>query len=179
MGEGSSEWVAGGSSGACDEPGAFARRGAIALRAVIQRVSSASIDVEGERVAEMGEGLLVLVGVARDDDEAAAADLARKIVGLRIFEDDTGKMNRSLSDTGGSLALVSQFTLLADTRKGRRPSFGEAAPPEQAEPLFACVVAEARRLGVPVVTGRFRAMMRVALVNEGPVTILVDTNKAF
>ena len=127
----------------------------------------------------MGAGLLVLVGVAEGDDERAAAELAKKICGLRIFEDDAGKMNLSLEETGGTLGLVSQFTLLADARKGRRPSFGAAAPPESAEPLFECVVAEAKSIGVPVVTGRFRAMMQVSLVNEGPVTILLDTDRTF
>jgi len=146
---------------------------------VVQRVSQASVDVGGERVAEMGPGLLVLVGVAQGDDERAAAELAKKICGLRIFEDDAGKMNLSLEESGGTLGLVSQFTLLADARKGRRPSFGAAAPPERAEPLFERVVAEARAIGVPVVTGRFRAMMQVSLVNEGPVTILLDTDRAF
>ncbi len=149
------------------------------MRAVVQRVSSASVDVEDERVAAMGEGLLVLVGVARGDEEGSAVELARKIVGLRVFEDAEGKMNRSLADTGGTLGLVSQFTLLADARKGRRPSFGDAAPPEQAEPLFERVVEEARALGVPIVTGRFRKMMKVSLVNEGPVTLLLDTDKVF
>ena len=149
------------------------------MRAVVQRVSSASVDVADERVAEMGEGLLVLVGVSHGDDEGAAVELAKKIVGLRIFEGDDGKMNRSLADTGGTLGLVSQFTLLADTRKGRRPSFGDAAPPEKAEPLFERVVEEARALGVPIVTGRFRKMMKVSLVNEGPVTLLIDTDKVF
>lgn len=149
------------------------------MRAVVQRVSSASVDVADERVAEMGEGLLVLVGVSHGDDEGSAVELAKKIVGLRIFEDDDGKMNRSLADTGGTLGLVSQFTLLADTRKGRRPSFGDAAPPEKAEPLFERVVEEARALGVPIVTGRFRKMMKVSLVNEGPVTLLIDTDKVF
>jgi D-tyrosyl-tRNA(Tyr) deacylase len=149
------------------------------LRAVVQRVARASVYVEGARVAEMGAGLLALVGVARGDDEGAAAELARKIVGLRVFEDDEGRMNRGLAETGGALCLVSQFTLLADVRKGRRPSFGEAAPPEQAERLFEQLVSEARALGVPVVTGRFRTTMRVELVNQGPVTILIDTDKAF
>ena len=127
----------------------------------------------------MGAGLLVLVGVAEGDDERAAAELAKKICGLRIFENDAGKMNLSLEETGGTLGLVSQFTLLADVRKGRRPSFGAAAPPELAEPLFERVVAEAKSIGVPVVTGRFRAMMQVSLVNEGPVTILLDTDRTF
>jgi len=149
------------------------------VRAVVQRVSGASVDVEGERVGAIDDGLLVLVGVAHGDDERAAAELAKKIVGLRIFEDDAGRMNRSLADTGGGLCLVSQFTLLADVRKGRRPSFGDAAAPELAEPLFDCVVREAKALGVPVATGRFRKTMQVSLVNDGPVTILIDTNKAF
>ena len=130
-------------------------------------------------MADMGAGLLVLVGVAKGDDERAAADLAKKIAGLRIFEDAEGKMNLSLQETGGTLGLVSQFTLLADARKGRRPSFGEAAPPEVAEPLFERVVAEAQTIGVPVVTGRFRTMMQVSLVNEGPVTLLLDTDRTF
>ena len=128
-------------------------------------------------MADMGAGLLALVGVAKGDDERAAADLAKKIAGLRIFEDAEGKMNLSLQDTGGTLGLVSQFTLLADARKGRRPSFGEAAPPEIAEPLFERVVAEAQAIGVPVVTGRFRTRMQVSLVNEGPVTLLLDTDR--
>ena len=126
-----------------------------------------------ERARQLG------VEVAHGDDERSAAELAKKIVGLRIFEDDDGKMNRSLADTGGTLGLVSQFTLLADARKGRRPSFGDAAPPEVAEPLFECVVEAARALGVPIVTGRFRKMMKVSLVNEGPVTLLLDTDKVF
>ena len=127
----------------------------------------------------MGAGLLALVGVAQGDDERAAAELAKKICTLRIFEDDAGKMNLSLEESGGTLGLVSQFTLLADARKGRRPSFGSAAPPERAEPLFEHLVAEAKAIGVPVVTGRFRTMMQVSLVNEGPVTILLDTDRAF
>lgn len=142
-------------------------------------MSSASVDVGDDRVAEMGAGLLVLVGVAQGDDERAAVELAKKICGLRIFEDDAGKMNLSLEESGGTLGLVSQFTLLADARKGRRPSFGAAAPPELAEPLFERVVAEAKSIGVPVVTGRFRTMMQVSLVNEGPVTVLLDTDRTF
>lgn len=149
------------------------------MRAVVQRVSRASVVVADESVAEMGPGLLVLVGVGRRDDEAAAVELARKVVGLRIFEDDAGRMNRSLEDIGGTLGLVSQFTLWADVRKGRRPSFGDAADPELARPLFERVVAEAEALGVPVVTGRFRETMHVSLVNEGPVTILLDTERVF
>ena len=149
------------------------------MRAVIQRVSSASVDVGEDRVAEMGAGLLALVGVGHRDTNQDSADLARKIVGLRIFEDDEGRMNRSLKDCGGSLCLVSQFTIWADARKGRRPSFGDAAPPEKAEPLFEHLVESARGEGVPVVTGRFRTMMQVSLVNEGPITILLDTERLF
>ncbi|MBJ23008.1 MAG: D-tyrosyl-tRNA(Tyr) deacylase [bacterium] len=149
------------------------------MRAVVQRVSRASVDVDGERISQMGEGLLVLVGVGLRDTDRDAVDLARKVVGLRIFEDAEGKMNHSLADRGGTLGLVSQFTLWADVRKGRRPSFGEAAPPERAGPLFERVVAEAEALGVPVITGKFRAMMDVALVNAGPVTILLDTERRF
>jgi len=149
------------------------------VRAVVQRVSRASVEVGAERVAEMDEGLLVLVGVGHRDTEKDAIDLARKIVGLRIFEDTEGKMNLGLAETGGSLCLVSQFTLWADARKGRRPSFGEAAAPEVAEPLFERVVTEATSLGVPVVTGRFRKNMQVELVNDGPITIMLDTERTF
>lgn len=149
------------------------------MRAVIQRVSSARVDVGDERVAEMGAGLLVLVGVGRRDSDRDGEELVRKITGLRIFEDDEGRMNRSLLDVGGTLGLVSQFTLWADVRKGRRPSFGDAAPPEVAEPLFERLCAAARALPVPVVTGRFGAMMNVSLVNAGPVTILLDTERVF
>ena len=145
------------------------------MRAVAQRVSSASIDVEGERVAEMGEGLLALVGVGREDDAAAAAELARRLVQLRVFADESGRMNRSLLETGGTLGVVSQFTLFGDTRRGRRPAFVDAAPGELAEPLVEELVRAARELGAPVVTGRFGAMMDVALVNAGPMTLLIDT----
>ncbi|MBW2497329.1 MAG: D-tyrosyl-tRNA(Tyr) deacylase [Deltaproteobacteria bacterium] len=149
------------------------------MRAVVQRVLRARVDVGGACVAEMGEGLLALVGVGRDDDEEDARELARKIVELRIFEDAQGRMNRSLLESGGELGLVSQFTLQADVRKGRRPSFRAAAAPEQAEPLFERVVEIARELGAPVVTGRFGASMEVSLVNSGPVTILIDTERRF
>lgn len=137
------------------------------------------MEVEGETVASMGPGLLALVGVARGDDAAAAAELARKLVHLRVFADAAGRMNRSLLDVGGTLGVVSQFTLLGDVRQGRRPSFAGAAPAEQAEALVAAVVDEARRLGASVVTGRFRAQMQVALVNDGPVTLLLDTQRSF
>ena len=149
------------------------------MRAVVQRVSHAEVEVDGERIAEMQHGLLVLVGVGRRDGAKDVLDLAAKIVGLRIFEDETGKMNRSLLDVGGTLGLVSQFTLQGDVRKGRRPSFGEAAPSEQARELFEQLVSESKKLGVSVVTGRFGAMMNVSLVNSGPVTILLDTERSF
>jgi len=145
------------------------------VRAVIQRVRQARVEVAGERVSEMGSGLLALVGVAGDDDEADARTLAEKIVGLRIFEDAGGKMNRCLAEEGGTLGVVSQFTVLADCTKGRRPSFGRAAAPELAESLLESLVENARGLGVAVVTGRFRTTMEVSLTNHGPVTVLLDT----
>ena len=149
------------------------------MRGVVQRVAHARVEVDEECVAEMGEGLLVLVGVGLRDTERDAEELVRKVTELRIFEDDAGRMNHSLIDVGGTLGLVSQFTLWADIRKGRRPSFGDAAPPEIAAPLFDHVCAHARACSVPVVTGRFGAMMEVSLLNSGPVTILVDTEKTF
>lgn len=149
------------------------------MRAVVQRVERATVRVGDEVVADMGAGLLALVGVARDDAPADAEELARKLVHLRVFEDEAGRMNRSLLDAGLVLGVVSQFTLLADCRKGRRPSFGEAADPDVAAPLVEAVVAHARTLGATVVTGRFRAEMAVELVNAGPVTLLLDTRKAF
>jgi D-tyrosyl-tRNA(Tyr) deacylase len=149
------------------------------MRAVVQRVSRARITVAGEAVGEMGAGLLALVGVAREDGPEQAALLARKLVHLRVLPDAEGRMNASLLERGGTLGVVSQFTLLGDARQGRRPSWTEAAPPEQAEPLIEAVCAAARALGVPVVTGRFRATMSVELVNEGPVTILLDTARRF
>jgi len=149
------------------------------VRAVVQRVARAEVTVAGESVASMGPGLLALVGVGHDDGEREADDLARRMVGLRVFEDDAGKMNRSLADAGGTLGVVSQFTLMGDARQGRRPSFVAAARPEHAEPLVARVAEAARGLGVPVVTGRFGARMEVSLVNAGPVTLLLDTGKAF
>ena len=149
------------------------------MRAVVQRVLHAEVEVEGDRIAEMDEGLLVLVGVGRRDGLSDSQELARKLVGLRIFEDDAGKMNRSLVDVGGTLGLVSQFTLWGDVRKGRRPSFGEAADPDVANELFEGLVAAAKQLGVPIVTGSFGASMKVSLVNSGPVTILLDTERSF
>jgi D-tyrosyl-tRNA(Tyr) deacylase len=149
------------------------------VRAVVQRVSSAEVEVAGERIAQMDHGLLVLVGVGREDGAGDALGLAQKLVGLRIFEDADGKMNQSLIDVGGTLGLVSQFTLYGDVRNGRRPSFGDAADPELANRLFDVLVVEARGLHVPVVTGLFGASMNVSLVNAGPVTILVDTKRSF
>ncbi len=145
------------------------------MRAVIQRVSEARVEVDGTVVGRIGQGLLVLVAVTHTDTEKEARWLARKVAGLRIFEDDAGKMNRSVIDVGGSVLVVSQFTLYGDARKGRRPSFVHAARPEHAEPLIERFCAFLEEEGVPVETGRFRAMMHVCLCNEGPVTIIVDT----
>lgn len=149
------------------------------MRAVVQRVAWARVRVAGECVAEMGEGLLALVGVAVEDGEDDARELGAKLVHLRVFEDAAGRMNRSLLETGGGLCVVSQFTLLGDARKGRRPSYADAAPPERAAPLVERVVQTARELGVTVVTGRFRAEMDVELLNRGPVTVLLDTRRQF
>jgi D-tyrosyl-tRNA(Tyr) deacylase len=149
------------------------------MRAVIQRVSQASVTVDGEVVGAIERGLLVLLGVAQGDTEHDARTLATKIVELRIFEDDAGKMNRSLAEEEGSLLVVSQFTLLGDCRKGRRPSFIAAAAPELAEQLYQTFVAAVAVQGIRVATGRFRAQMDVALVNDGPVTLLLDSRKAF
>ena len=145
----------------------------------MQRVSSARICVEGDLVGSMGEGLLVLVGVGRSDTPDQAQDLAHRLVHLRIFNDENQRMNRSLLDTGGTLGLVSQFTLYGDARQGRRPSFVGAAPAAQAAPLMQALAEAALGLGVSVVSGRFQAMMDVELVNSGPVTILLDTDKQF
>lgn len=149
------------------------------MRAVVQRVSRASVTVGDERVASVGRGLCVLVGVGRTDDGADADLLADKVVGLRIFEDAAGKMNLSLADVGGELLAVSQFTLLGDARKGKRPSFVDAMEPEGARSLFERFCERCRASGVSVSTGRFRAEMQVELVNEGPVTILLDSRRTF
>ncbi len=149
------------------------------MRAVIQRVGRAGVDVAGQRIADIGTGLLVLLGVENDDDEKDAEYLAEKTAGLRIFEDTAGKMNLSVGDCSGEILVVSQFTLLADCRKGRRPSFSAAARPETAEPLCACFVSHLRRLGITVRTGRFQAEMAVDLINDGPVTILLDSRRNF
>ncbi|MBO9336234.1 MAG: D-tyrosyl-tRNA(Tyr) deacylase [Roseiflexus sp.] len=145
------------------------------MRAVLQRVSQASVTVGDEVVGAIGRGLLILLGIGVGDSEAEARLLAEKTANLRIFADEEGRFNRSLLDIGGEALVVSQFTLYADTRRGRRPSFSNAAPPEIAAPLVDVFASELRRLGVAVNTGRFGAMMRVALVNDGPVTILLDS----
>jgi D-tyrosyl-tRNA(Tyr) deacylase len=144
------------------------------VRAVVQRVSSARVVVDGEVVGEIERGLCVLLGVAQGDGEAKVERLAGRVARLRIFENEEGRFDRSLLDVGGAALLVSQFTLIADTAKGNRPSFTEAAPPEQAEPLYQAFCAALRELGVDVATGRFGARMAVELVNDGPVTIVLD-----
>jgi D-tyrosyl-tRNA(Tyr) deacylase len=145
------------------------------MRAVIQRVSQASVKVEGSVLGEIGPGLLALLGIAKPDTAADAEFLAEKILNLRVFPDQAGKMNRSLLDTGGALLVVSQFTLYGDCRKGRRPSFDDAAPAEQARPLYEHFIEVARRSGLRVETGVFQAHMDVFLVNDGPVTLLVES----
>jgi D-tyrosyl-tRNA(Tyr) deacylase len=145
------------------------------MRAVVQRVSQASVTVGDEVVGAIGQGLLILLGIGVGDSEAEARLLAEKTANLRIFADEEGRFNRSLLDIGGEALVVSQFTLYADTRRGRRPSFSDAALPEIAAPLVDIFADELRRLGVAVSTGRFGAMMQVALVNDGPVTILLDS----
>jgi D-aminoacyl-tRNA deacylase len=144
------------------------------VRAVVQRVSSARVVVEGEVVGEIEAGVCVLLGVARSDGKEAAERLAGRVARLRIFENDEGRFDRSLLDVGGPALVVSQFTLIADTAKGNRPSFTEAAPQERAEPLYEAFCAVLRDLGLTVATGRFGARMAVELVNDGPVTILLD-----
>jgi D-tyrosyl-tRNA(Tyr) deacylase len=150
-----------------------------AMRAVVQRVAEASVHVEGAERARIEEGLLVLLGVGTGDSEADADSLAERILNLRIFPDAAGQMNRSVLDQGGSLLVVSQFTLFGDARKGRRPSYLEAAPPQEAARLYERFVERLRPSGLRVATGVFRAMMDVALVNRGPVTILLDSRKQF
>jgi D-tyrosyl-tRNA(Tyr) deacylase len=149
------------------------------MRAVVQRVSRCEVTVDGEVVGKIGPGLLVLLGVAKSDTQTDAEYLAGKIAGLRIFEDETGKMNLSLGETGGSVLAVSQFTLYGDVRKGKRPSFDEAAPSELARELYEYFVAKIRESGLPCETGRFQATMQVELLNDGPVTILLDSARAF
>ena len=145
------------------------------MRAVVQRVSSASVSIDGEEVSRIGAGLVVLAAVGRDDTDADADYIVEKTVHLRVFSDAEGRFDRSVLDVGGSLLVVSQFTLYGDVRRGRRPSFTEAAPPAEAEERFAALVERFRATGVPVGTGQFQAMMDVALVNDGPVTLILDS----
>jgi len=150
------------------------------MRAVVQRVTRADVTVDGETVGEIGPGLVVLLGVGQGDDESDVNGLAEKCAGLRIFPDDEGKMNRSLLDIGGEALVISQFTLYGDVRRGKRPSFTDAAPPDQADALYRKFAGRLRALGVrKVETGRFQAMMDVTLSNSGPVTILLDSRKLF
>jgi D-tyrosyl-tRNA(Tyr) deacylase len=149
------------------------------MRAVVQRVSRASVTVEGRATGEIAAGLMILLGVGREDTAAVAVSMAEKVANLRIFEDDQEKMNRSLLDVKGSALVVSQFTLYGDARGQRRPSFISAAPPEKAKALYEEFNAALQRLGVNVATGVFQTMMSVELVNEGPVTILLDSDKTF
>lgn len=149
------------------------------MRAVVQRVKSASVKVEGELVSEIGAGVLVFLGVAHDDTETELEYIANKVANLRIFEDEEGKMNRSLLETGGAALVVSQFTLYGDCRKGRRPSFINAARPEVANALYEQFITALEQQNVPTQGGTFQAMMDVQLVNDGPVTILLDSDKFF
>jgi D-aminoacyl-tRNA deacylase len=149
------------------------------MRAVVQRVSRASVKVDGEPTGEIGKGLLLLLGIAQDDSTTDAEYLAEKIAGLRIFEDDAGKMNLSVTEVGGAVLAVSQFTLFGDVRRGKRPSFDAAARPEQAKALYEYFVERIRACGLRCETGRFQEMMEVELVNAGPVTILLDSRKMF
>jgi D-tyrosyl-tRNA(Tyr) deacylase len=144
------------------------------MRAVVQRVRRAAVTVAGDQVGSIDHGLCALVAATHDDTEARAVRLADRLVKLRVFTDDGGRMNRSVQDVAGSILVVSQFTLYADTRKGNRPGYSDAAPPEVAEPLIESVVARIAAIGVPVATGRFRADMDVELVNQGPVTVILD-----
>ena len=149
------------------------------MRAVVQRVSEASVTVGGEKVSAIGPGLLVLLGVGREDKEQDADYLAEKVVHLRIFEDAAGQMNRSVLEAGGAILVVSQFTLYGDARRGRRPGFSSAAPPDEANRLYRYFVSQVAAAGVEVREGVFRAMMDVALVNRGPVTLLLDSRRGF
>jgi D-tyrosyl-tRNA(Tyr) deacylase len=145
------------------------------MRACVQRVSEARVAVDSAVTGQIGRGLVVLLGVSVHDTDDDLEWLAEKVVGLRIFEDDAGKMNRSLADVGGAMLIVSQFTLYGDCRRGRRPSFSDAAPPELAERLYEAFVARVRSAGIPVETGRFREQMLVSLTNDGPVTLWIDS----
>ncbi len=149
------------------------------MRAVVQRVKRAEVRVGEEVVGRIGSGLVVLLGVGKNDTEASAEALAEKIVNLRVFDDDQGRMNRSLLETGGQVLCVSQFTLYGDCRKGRRPSYDQAATPDRALQLYECFAESLRKRGILTETGRFRAMMDVELVNDGPVTLLLDSERLF
>jgi len=149
------------------------------VRAVVQRVSSAEVTVGGRQVGAIGPGMLVLLGVGEGDEEEDAHYVAGKVARLRIFDDEEGRLNLSVQDVGGQVLLVSQFTLYGDCRKGRRPSFTRAADPEKAERLYKAVASRLRRAGVDVQTGRFQAEMAVSLTNDGPVTVLIDSEKVF
>lgn len=149
------------------------------MRAVIQRVSRAEVAVNGEITGKIDRGLLVLLGVAQGDTEAEANYLTEKTAGLRIFEDENGKMNLSVTDVGGAILVVSQFTLYGDVRKGKRPSFDAAAPPQKARELYECFVERLRAAGLRCETGRFQENMQVELINDGPVTIILDSSKMF
>jgi D-tyrosyl-tRNA(Tyr) deacylase len=145
------------------------------MRACIQRVSEAKVSVDGAVIGKIGQGMVVLLGVGQGDGDVEIGWLTEKIVGLRIFEDEAGKMNRSLAEVGGAMLVVSQFTLYGNSRKGRRPSFTDAASPELAERLYEAFVAAVRQAGIVVATGQFREHMLVSLVNDGPVTLWIDT----
>ena len=149
------------------------------MRVVVQRVSRAEVRVQGERVGSIQQGLVVLAAIGREDEEKDVDYLAKKITNLRVFEDEQGKMNLSVRDVKGGVLVVSQFTLFGDSRKGNRPSFVDAAPPDRAEPLYECFLQTLRTYGIPVAGGRFQAAMDVDLVNQGPVTILLDSRTCF
>ena len=149
------------------------------MRAVVQRVTKASVTVDDFTVGSIGLGLLILLGVGRSDTTASADYIIEKLLGLRVFEDREGKMNLSVREVGGAILVVSQFTLFGDVRRGKRPSFDDAARPEQARALYEYVVGKIREQGIECATGEFQAMMQVSLVNDGPVTVLIDSEKTF
>ena len=149
------------------------------MRTIVQRVTWSKVQVDGRTTGEIGPGLCALVGVTHEDDTGDVAWMAEKLANLRIFEDEAGKMNRSVTDIGGSILVVSQFTLYGDARKGRRPSFTMAAPPGQAEKLYGALVLALKNMGLPVQTGVFQAMMQVSLCNDGPVTLILDSKGVF
>ncbi len=149
------------------------------MRAVVQRVTQASVTVGGVITGAIGSGLFVLLGVARNDTTGSADYIVEKLLGLRIFEDQDGKMNRSVREIGGAVLVVSQFTIFGDVRRGKRPSFDDAARPEQARSLYEYVVGQIRQQGIPCETGQFQARMQVTLINDGPVTILIDSDRTF